>query len=336
MNKVDLTKLANQTAQTAVSIFAPTHETSPENQNDRIVVKNLVNNALAEIENLGPKRDFSPVIENLNAAFESIDWNYSSEGLGLLASEEGFWTYNLNHSPSEQMIISDQFAITEIAKSLNKSWEYYLLVLSESPTKLFKGSRQKLIEIKGGFPLSHGGRGGSSAIPTAFGQQTSVIVDEEHRKFFRKISEELTKVMSDESLPLIVTGVDRFISFWAEVSPEHAPAAQVQGSYDFMSDSELMTLVWPEIQNYFRAANLMTTERLDIAIGNKTYAGGFEEVIEMAQLGRVAYLVVSDEVTSNPLTETAVRLTLQSGGEVSFVPADNLANFAEISADLRF
>jgi hypothetical protein len=336
MITVDLTKLANKTARTAVSIYAPTHKTSPENENDRIVVKNIVARALTEIEKLGAKRDFSEVIENLNAAFESIDWNYSSEGLAILASEEGFWTYNLNHSPSEQVTISEQFVITEIAKTLNKSWDYYLLVLSESPTKLFKGSRQDLTEIKGGFPLSHGGRGGSSAIPTAFGQQTSVILDEEHRKFFRKISEELTKVTSDNPLPIILTGVDRFISFWAEVAPEHAPAAQIQGSYDFMSDSELMEVVWPEIQNYFRAANLQVIARLEIALGNKTYAGGFEEVIEMAQLGRVAYLVVSDDETANPLTETAVRLTLQSGGEVSFVPAADLTKFAEISADLRF
>jgi stalled ribosome rescue protein Dom34 len=103
-----------------------------------------------------------------------------------------------------------------------------------------------------------------------------------------------------------------------------------------MSDSELITVAWPEIQNYFRAENIKVTERLDVAFGNKTYAGGFDEVIEMAQLGRVAYVVISDEVTSNPLTETAVRLTLQSGGEVSFVPAADLTKFAEICADLRF
>lgn len=186
MITVDLTKLANKTAHTAVSIYAPTHKTSPENENDRIVVKNIVAKALTEIEKLGAKRDFTAVIENLNAAFDSIDWNYSTDGLALLASEEGFWTYNLNHSPSEQVTISEQFVITEIAKTLNKSWDYYLLVLSESPTKLFKGSRQDLTEIKGGFPLSHGGRGGSSAIPTAFGKQTSVILDEEHRKFSGK------------------------------------------------------------------------------------------------------------------------------------------------------
>ncbi len=336
MITMNLTKLASHTAQTAVSIYVPTHKTSPENQNDRIVVKNIVAEALSEIEKLGPKRDFQAVIENLNSAFDSIDWNYSSDGLALFVSEEGFWKFNLNHSPIEQISISDQFSITEIAKSMNDSWDYYLLVLSESPTKLFRGSRQDLTEIKGGFPFSHGGRGGSSAIPTAFGKQTSVIVDEEHRMFFRKISDELTKVISKESLPIFVTGVDRFLSFWTEIAPEHTPAAQIQGSYDFMSDSELLKVVWPDIENYFKLENRKVTERLEIAFGNKTYAGGFEEVIEMAKLGRVAYLVVSDQETANPLTESAVRLTLQGGGEVSFVPAEDLVNFAEISADLRY
>jgi stalled ribosome rescue protein Dom34 len=226
--------------------------------------------------------------------------------------------------------------VAEIVKTINKSWEYYLLVLSESPTKLFKGNRELLTEIKDEFPLFHTGRGGSAAVPTAFGKQTAVILDEEHRKFFRKVSEELTKVKLGDSLPVIVTGVDRFLSFWSEVAPEELSSSQIRGSYDFMSDSELIKLAWPEVQKVFQAKNLEVLKRLDIAIGNNTYAGGFEEVIEMAQLGRVAELVISNEEIANPLSEIAIRLTLEGGGEVTFIPAVELADFAGISADLRF
>ena len=336
MNSIDLGNLLSLNAQTAISIYAPTNKKYPDNQNDRIVVKNKVVEALAEIQKSGPKREFEKVIENLNAAFDSVDWNLSSEGIAIFVSEEGFWKYALNHSPDEQIVIADKFMIVEIVKTMSKSWKYYLLVLSESPTKLFKGDRQDLTEIKGEFPLFHTGRGGSAAIPTGFGKQTAVILDEEHRKFFRKVSEELTKVKSGDLLPVIVTGVDRFLSFWNEIAPVQLSAAQIRGSYDFMSDPELVNLVWPEVQKVFQARNIEVIKRLEIAVGNNTYAGGFDEVIEMAKLGRVAELVVADEVTANPLTETAVRLTLQSGGEVSFVPAVELTKFAEISADLRY
>jgi len=336
MNIDDLSKLLTVNAQTAISIYAATNKAFPENQNDRIVVKNKVLMALKEIHDSGPKRDFNEVIENLNSAFDSIDWNNSTEGIALFVSEEGFWKYNLSHSPHEQIIVSDKFMIAEIVKTLNNLWEYYLLVLSESPTKLFIGSRQVLTEVKGEFPLFHTGRGGSSAIPTAFGKQTAVILDEEHRKFFRKVSEELTRVKKGDSLPVIVTGVDRFLSFWSEVAPDHSIAPQIRGSYDSISDSELINLIWPEVQKLFNKKNSESLERLEIARGNNTYAGGFEEVIEVAQLGRVATLVVSNEVITNPLTEIAIRFTLKGGGGVIFIPAAELTNFAEISADLRF
>jgi hypothetical protein len=336
MNIDDLGKLLSVNAQTAISIYAPTNKTFPENQNDRIVVKNKVLTALNEIHQSGPKRDFEKIVANLNSAFDSVDWNNSTEGIALFVSEEGFWKYDLNHSPYEQIIISDKFMIAEIVKSLNMLWEFYLLVLSESPTKLFKGNRQGLTEIKGEFPLFHTGRGGAAASPTEFGKQTAVILDEEHRKFFRKVSEEFLKVKSGDSLPLIVTGVDRFLSFWREVSPDFSLVPQIHGSYDFMSNSELMNLIWPEAQKLFDTKNSGVIERLEIALGNKTYAGGFEEVIEMAQIGRVSMLVVADEEITNPLTEVAIRFTLEGGGGITFIPAAELTKFAKISADLRY
>jgi len=336
MKKTDLIAALNLTAPVAVSIYAPTHKTAPENQGDRIVVKNLVTEALDQIALLGPKRDYEDLIQNLNSAFESVDWNKSTEGLGLLASASGFWTYKLSHAPAESLTISESFAIAELAKTVNKSWEYYLLVLSESPTRLFRGDRESLEEIRGDFPFEHTGRGGSAGLPTAFGQQTSVIVDEVHRQFFRKISDALTSQQAKESLPLIATGVDRFLAFWSEVAPEHFPAASITGSYDFMSEAELANKTWPTIQEYFRGQNQSVVKRLDVARGNNTYAGGFAEVLEVAQAGRVAALVVSDEETANPQTEIAIRLTLGSGGEVFFVPKELLDNFAPIAADLRF
>jgi hypothetical protein len=336
MKTTDLQAALNLSAPVAVSIYAPTHKMAPENQGDRIVVKNLVTIALEEIEKLGPKRDFEALIDNVNAAFESVDWNHSTDGLALLVSDQGFWKYNLSHSPAEKVTVSDTFAIAELAKTVNKSWEYYLLVLSESPTRLFQGDREALTELKGDFPMEHTGRGGASGIPTAFGQQTSVIVDEVHRQFFRKISEGLTKVQAENSLPVIATGVERFLAFWSEVAPEHTPAASIEGSYDFMSEAELSNKIWPQVESYFRAQNKLIVENLNVARGNNTYAGGFAEVLEVAAAGRVSVLVISDEETANPKTEEAIRLTMAAGGQVFFVPADELKDYASIAADMRF
>lgn len=336
MNKADLEKVLALGGEVAISIYAPTHRRAPENQADPILVKNLVTKAEEQVLAIGDKRQMGPVLENLEAAFNSVNFSHTTDGLALLVSENGYHTFNLSHCPSEQVTVASEFAVAELAKTISKSWEYHLLVLSESPTRLFRGDRDSLVEINGDFPLEHTGRGGSEGLPTGFGQRTSVVEDEEHRKFFRKVSDALTKVQADEKLPLVITGVNRFQAFWADVAPAQAADLIIEGSYDFMSEAELLTKCWDEIQAYFRAENKKVLEDLDSAKSQKRYAGGFAEVSEMATAGRIGTLVVSDDETANPEVEKTVRLVLESAGDVYFVPAEELAKLAPVAAKLRF
>ncbi|HEY7854453.1 MAG TPA: hypothetical protein VIB80_04980 [Aquiluna sp.] len=336
MKKSDLDKALALMGELAVSIYAPTHKSSPENQADPILLKNLVSKAQEQVLKLGDKRQMGPVLENLEAAFNSINFEHTSDGIALLVSENGFHTFNLSHSPNEQVSVGKEFSVAELAKTLSKSWEYHLLVLSESPTRLFRGDRDSLQEIKGSFPIEHTGRGGAQGLPTDFGQRTSVVEDEEHRKFFRTVADALTHVQADEKLPLVVTGVTRFQAFWADVAPSQAADLIIEGSYDFMSEAELIEKFWSDIQEHFRAENKKVIADLDSAKSQKRYAGGIAEVLEMATAGRIDTLVVSDDETANEEIEKAVRAVLESAGDVFFVPAEELEHLAPIAARLRF
>ena len=336
MNKSDLDKVRDLGGEVSISIFAPTHRRAPENQADPILIKNLVSQAEAKVLELGDKRQMAQVLENLESAAAAVSFAHTTDGLALLVSEKGFLVFYLHHAPNEQLSVGSEFALAELAKTVSKSWEYHLLVLSESPTRLFKGERDSLTEIEGDFPIEHDGRGGSQGLPTGFGQRTSVVEDEEHRKFFRSVSDALSKVQAEEKLPLVVTGVTRFQAFWADVAPSQSADLIIDGSYDFMSEAELLEKCWPEIQAYFRAANKLAVTELDAARSQKLYVGGFAEVLEAAAAGRVATLVVSDDESANAEAEAAVRLTLASSGDVVFVPAAELTGFAPIAARLRF
>jgi hypothetical protein len=336
MKKSEFEATINATAETAVTIYAPTHRRAPENLADPIVIKNLITKAEQEIAKLGDKRQTSEVRENLQAALSSIDFAHLTEGLAIFVSEKGFSKFDLLHSPAEKVVVSNTFVISDLVKTASKSFDYHLLVLGESPTKLFRGDRDSLTEMREGFPIEHTGRGGAQGLPTDFGQQTSVIEDEEHRKFFRGVLSRLQIVQKNEDLPLVVTGVERFLAFWSEVSTNQKPAVTIQGSYDFMSEAELVTKTWPVIQEHIKKLELEVLSELDKARSSKLYAGGFQEVNELAQAGRISVLVVSDEETANPVTEEAVRKTLETGGEVRFLPAASLTNFAPIAAVMRY
>lgn len=336
MRTADVKALIEQSGAIAISIYAPTHKTSPANQSDRILVKNLVDQAKAELSSHADKQLAEKALANLDKAFDSVDWNHNQEGLALLVSDTKHQTIRLNYSPSARVVVGSKFAIAELSKSAAMVADYHLLVLSESPTRLFRGERSELTEITGDFPIEHTGRGGTEGLPTDYGQQTSVIEDEEHRKFFRRVSDALGKMQAEEKLPLVVTGVERFLAFWMEVAKGQGPDLTIEGSYDFMTASELSNKTWKEISEHFAGQAKAAIAKLDDARSAKTYVGGFDEVLEMAKLGRVSLLVVSDEVLGRGDTDEAVASTIESGGEVSFVPGNLLAGFSEIAAKLRY
>jgi hypothetical protein len=86
MKKSDLEKVLAFKGEVAVSIYAPTHKRAPENQADPILVKNLITQAEELILSLGDKRQMGPVLENLEAAYNSVDFAHTSDGLALLVS----------------------------------------------------------------------------------------------------------------------------------------------------------------------------------------------------------------------------------------------------------
>lgn len=336
MNKSDLDKVLALGGDVAVSIYAPTHTHAPDNQADQILVKNLVSQAEAKVLELGDKREMAGTLENLEAALASVNFAHTAHGIALLVSENGFLVFSLDHKPNEQVTVGSEFSIAELAKTMSKSFEYHLLVLSESPTRLFKGQRDSLQEITREFPIEHTGRGGTQGLPTDYGQRTSVVEDEEHRKFFRGISDALSKVQAKEKLPLVITGVTRFQAFWADVAPSQPADLIIVGSYDFMSEAELLEKCWGQIQTHFQELSKKVVASLDEARSQKLYVGGFDEVAQSVAAGRIETLVVSDAESANPEAEKAVRQTLATGGEVVFVSADELADFAPVAARLRF
>lgn len=335
MTRSEINQVLDHECEVAVSIYAPTHLNFPDNKADAILVRNLLRKAEAEILEKMEKRSAQPIVENLASAFGSVNFDRTTEGLAILASERGFFVFHLNHRPIEQCTVASQFSIAELVRSSSLARQYHLLVLSESPTRLFRGDGKNLREIKGEFPIEHTGRGGSQGLPTDFGQQTSVIEDEEHRKFFRKVAEALSGVQSEEELPLIVTGVTRFQSFWSEVSKQK-PALTIEGSYDFMTESELVTKLFSEIEGFFKAEDNKIVDELVLARNKKLYAGGVSETLEVAQAGRIETLVVSETETANRVVEETVRLTVKGGGRVFFLPSAELAGFSEVASSLRF
>ena len=64
------------------------------------------------------------------------------------------------------MVIQDSFFTRDLVYAMNRTPRYWVLSLSEKPTRLYEATLDLLVEVKGeGFPMEHTGAGGATSLP---------------------------------------------------------------------------------------------------------------------------------------------------------------------------
>lgn len=297
MNRKELLELQGVREYPSLSILMPTHRTAPDNLQDPIRVKNMVTEATNRLHEEFPKRDVQPLLERLDFLVEEIDWRYTLDGLALFVNKDFAARFDLPFSVNEHVLIDEGFATRDLVFAMNRSPRYWVLVLSEQPTRLFEASHDKLQESRAGdFPVEHQGPGGATAMPGGHGVQQGAYRDEYDRKFFRRVDEELSKVLADDPLPVVVTGVTRNLAFWDELSTNKSHmAGTLEGSHDSTNHHELGQLTWPAIQEFMAQRRAQVIEELGDAVGANKYAAGIGEVWQMAHEGRGEVLLVEED-----------------------------------------
>lgn len=361
MNRHDLALLQQMRGYPAVTITLSTHRTSPENKQDPIRLKNLLNQASERLLSEFSKKEVASLCDRLIALGEEVDFVNAKDGLVLFANQDFGRLVYLPFKLKERVVIDETFFTRDLVFALNRTPRYWVLVLSEKPTRLYEGTKQDLLEMKEeGFPLTHTGPGGEAPLPGGFGISRSAHRDERHRQFFRQIDAALSKFMADDPLPLAVVGVDRFLAFFNEVSQhKNAVVAILTGNHDNTGPHELAKLVWPLVKEGLAAQRQQVFEDLEKAIGERRVTSTIGEVWRKAADGRGHLLLVeedfhypavvdetgrhlqaADDPTAPGVIDDAVddviEEVLRKQGQVVFVDAGSLDVHQRIAMILRY
>lgn len=296
MNRLDVQILQSIRGYPALSILLPTHRTSPDNRQDPIRLRNLVKEAgdrlLAEFS----RRDIGPLLARLEALTVQIDLRYTLDGLALFVNRDFARTFYLTFTIKERVVIDETFATRDLVFALNRSPRYWVLALSEKPTRLYEGLRDTLVEVSDyGFPMIHEGPGGAAPLPGGFGVRKSAYRDERHRQFFRQVDAAFTQVAGVDPLPTALVGVDKYLAFFREVSAhKRLVVTTLTGSHDKTPSHELVKLVWPLVEANLAGERDEVLKELSAAIATRRYASGIHETWHLAQQGRAAALLVEE------------------------------------------
>jgi hypothetical protein len=361
MNRHEVKLLQQIEGYPAVTITIPTHRKAPENQQDPIRMKNLVEQAKKRLLEEFNKREIAPLLERLDQVAESIDYQNTLDGLALFANRDFSHAVQLPFTLKENVNIGSTFLTRDLVFAMNRTPRYWALVLSEKPTRLFEGVRDTLIEVQeDGFPIIHEGPGGEQSLPGGFGKKKSAYRDEYHRQFFRQVDAALKPFLADDPLPLVVVGVDRYLAFFNEVS-NHTDAilTTLQGSHDKTSPSELAKLVWPLAKAAIAEQHQKVFSELDKAVSEEKVASTISDVWQMASDGRGSLLLVekdfhfparvdetgrlitpADDATAPDVIDDAVddiiETVLSKQGRVEFVENGELETHQRIALVLRY
>lgn len=361
MNRHDVHLLQQIQGTLCITITLPTHRTSPDNKQDPIRLRNLVADANKRLLQDFGKRDVATLTTRLESLAASIDHENNLDGLALFVSNDFAHAYKLPFSLEENIVVGDNFHTRDLVFALNRTPRYWILALSEQPTRLYEGVRETLIEVtEGPFPMQHGAAGGDSKLPGGPGVNISAYRDEYHRQFFRKVDSAFGELMKEDPLPLAVVGVDRLVAFYNEVTAhKSAIVGTVFGSHDKTPAHELGKLVWPVVKEGLAEQRRNVLKDLDAAISAQRFASGIGEVWRFAGEGRGnlllveegykqpatvddsgRHLSVSNDPTSLDVMDDAVdeviEKVLEMGGRVVFTDPGTLDNHQRIALTLRF
>lgn len=360
MNKSDIRRLQELTGYPRISILMPTHRSSPDNKRDPIVLDNLLKETEQRLLKEFSRRETGAWMERLRELVGQVDFGHLDEGLAVFAGpDHGEW-HKLPFPVAERVVIDETYATRDLVYVFNRSPRYRVLVLSEQPTRLFEGVRADLTEISlGGFPMTYTGPGAGEKIPAGFGIEKSDVIHARMRQFFRTVVQALAGIHKHDLLPVVVTGVERYLAWFDEAAGRQDwIAGTIEGSHDRTPAHDLGKLAWPVMRDWLKTRRDEVRKRMDAATGANRAAAGLQECWRVAGEGRVDTLLVEENYHVAARTDAAgtlvpaddaaapgviddavdelIEIVIARGGEVVFFAPGRLAERDRIAAILRY
>ncbi|HEY8485092.1 MAG TPA: hypothetical protein VIL13_10805 [Longimicrobiales bacterium] len=360
MNRNDLRRLMQVRDYPAVSILCPTHRSHPDNRQDPIQLKALVREAVDRLRSEFEPREIQPIVDRLESLAASVDFDQNLDGLALYVSRDVEEVVRMPFRPEPRVIVDETFATRDLVHALNRAVRYRVLVIGPRPTRLFEGVHEELQEVtRNGFPVVASLEPARSS-DAWWGVKPDAILDEIRRRFLREVDRLLAPIHEADPLPLVVVGVEHWITLFREVTRlGREVIATVPGSFATASSAELARKVAPLVQDWRRSERTRMLEALDRAVSANRYASGIDQVWRAAKEGRGETLLLEEgyrlparlgpdgltlERVEDPtapdvvddIVDELIETVLSSGGRVLFYPPGALEAHQRVALILRY
>ncbi len=274
-----------------LTIVLPTHTTSPENQQDKVVLKNLAHQARERLLARYHERDLKGLFEQLDAVQAEIDHHHNTGCLALFLTNDTCEYLSLDIAVEPQVVIEDNFATRVLVQAMSGANSYYVLTLSQKSTHLWQVYRdQAHASHLGGFPVL-------DKIVQAIADEHDHWSKDEAvmRAYFETVALHLDAALAEATLPLVVAGSDRALEMFHQVSRHGKPIlTKINGNFDNSTAADIGKIAWPKVQAAELHKQEESLQKLSVALSSSKVVVGAAQVYAMAKEGRGEILFVEE------------------------------------------
>jgi hypothetical protein len=311
----ELTKLVAAHDPPCISLYQPTHRRHPENQQDPIRYRNLLDDIQTSLREKYPTRQVRPMMERFQSlARDDRFWNHRTDGLAIFSSPERFELFELQRAVPELIVVADSFHTKPLIRILQSADRYQILCLNRHEATLYEGNRDALDTVEltnvpstiadvlgderspptqmvGSYGTRTGG--GGTAVHHGHGPQTD-LVEADTGRFFRAVDRGILEHHSRPSgLPLMLAALPENHQWFREIS--HNPLLMRDGitvNPDALSTDELCEQAWDIVEPLYLARLEGLKESFHTARAQHAASADLSDVARAAVAGRVATLLV--------------------------------------------
>lgn len=315
-----------------LSIFQTTHRNFPDNKQDPIRFRNLVDKLEASLVNKYPAAQTKSLLRDFRLLESDKEmWNCTWNGLAVLSSPGLFKVFRLPIEVPEVSLAADTFFTKPLRQVLQSSMRYQVLGLSRKSIRIFEGNGHMLNEIELakevprtvsealGYELTephltvaaYGGVGPrTNSMYHGHGDKSSEIeIDDE--RFFRAIDSSVFEHHSKSSkLPLILASLPEHHHLFGQISGNpYLLSAKIPHHPDSITNKELESLAWKVFEPIFNTELNALKEKFNFARAKNLGSDDLGEVAKAVHEGRVQTLVIaSDSQVSGHLDRETGRI----------------------------
>jgi len=322
---------------------------------------------------LRPQQKEALLSDTRSLLSNSMFWEQQSEGIAVFMARDFSRVYRLPIAMKDLVTVSDRFHIKPLLPLLGWGGEYFVLCLSQKQIRLLQCTRDSVremdlenvpesisealqYELSGKQGQFSGGHDSSGPFHThGVGEED---VKGNIRRFFRRVDEGLQKVLKNEKSPLVTAGISYLASIFREANTyTHLVEESIEGNPEAFDARELQQKAWKIVKPIFERARTEAGERYGDLQGTGKTSDRLEEIVPASVAGRVDTLFVSlkqqvwgrydpeagsieidasNAYGNRDLLDMAAVRTLESGGTVYALEADEVPGGGELAAIFRY